>query len=141
MVYQYQEQTNTQTNTNATRKAFKDFFKSQEVKEKLDKVRLNKEYVKMEDMYDRPIILFTFEDVREESQFNGQIEDFTRLYFEFADDEEHIRHSCRTQSKGLIQPLHAVGKEALESENGVFTMVCMRKEGAKTILWFEGIDN
>lgn len=135
MVYQYQEE-----GEQTAKRSLSEIFKDKAVQQRYEKVQLNKEYIKMEQAYNRPITLLSYEDCEEESKYHqGQIEKFTRIYFYFSDDEEKIKHSARTQAVSLIEPLHAIGNDMLKAEGGVPTMICMRREGIKIISWFDGI--
>ena len=97
------------------------------------------QFVRMEDVYDRPITILSFEVNQEKSKFTGQLEDFCRINFYFSDDDAHTLRQCRTQSASLIRTLNAIGNERLEEYEGVPTMILMKKDGAKTILSFDGI--
>jgi hypothetical protein len=95
----------------------------------------------MEDLYDRPITITSFKIVKEPSQYRDEVQDFTRIFFYYSDDSERIPHQCRTQSASLTKVLESIGNDMIERENGVSTMVCMERKGAKTRLWFDGLSD
>ena len=97
------------------------------------------QFVKMEEVYDRPITILSFELNQEKSKFTGQMEEFCRINFYYSDDEAKVLRQCRTQSSTLIRVLNAVGNDRIAEYDGIPTMIEMKREGAKTILSFNGI--
>ena len=132
------------TNTEKTKQkpvTIADLFKSSEVQK--DYIEQNKDrgmFVRMEDVYDRPIAVLSYKIVQEKSQFKNEDEDFTRIKFRYLDDNPDMTYECRTQSKALTRVLEAIGNERLSAiPEGLNTMICMKKKGANTILWFDGV--
>lgn len=119
-----------------------ELFKTPEVQK--DYAEQNKDkglFSKMEDVYDRPIAVISYKITEEKSQFRDGSEQFTRIKFRFLDEEPDVIRECRTQSKNLTRVLEAIGNDRLSTfENGLNTMICMKKRGTNTILWFSGIE-
>ena len=137
------DNTNTQTDGKVNKpQTIADLFKTAEVQKNYQEQNKDKGlFAKMEDVYDRPIAVMSFKVTQEKSQFREGTEEFTRIKFRYLDDNPEVIHECRTQSKGLIRVLEAIGNERLEAiEGGLSTMICMKKKGANTILWFDGIE-
>ena len=115
-------------------------FKTDTAQAKYKELNKDKEYVRMEDLYDRPITITSYKITKEQSQYREEMQDFTRINFYFSDDEQKTSHQCRTQSSSLTKVLESVGNENIEAQGGVPTMICMEKKGAKTILYFAGCE-
>lgn len=115
-----------------------DIFQTEEVKNAYQKLRQGK-YVKMDDVIDRPIIVKGFTIANEMSSYTNEEQEFMRIQFVFADEPDE-EHECRTQSKKLMDTLRAVGIERITEAGGFYTMICQRREGAKTFIWFDGIE-
>ena len=133
---------NTQTDGKIKPTTIADLFKSPDVQK--DYAEQNKDkglFVRMEDVYDRPIAVLSYKIAQEKSQFKNENEDFTRIRFRYLDENPDVIFECRTQSKTLTRVLEAIGNERLSSiPEGLNTMICMKKKGANTILWFEGVE-
>lgn len=125
----------------APKKSLSDLFKTDEVQQRHKELTKDKEYVKMEDVYDRPITIVSYSIAKEKSKFREEEQEFTRINFYFSDDEKKIKHQCRTQSASLTAVLQAVGNETITQQDGVPTMICMEKKGAKTVLYFAGLED
>ena len=131
------------SNVESTAKAkpnLADLFKSPEAqKNYAEQHKGEPVFVKMEDIYDMPISIMSYSIATEKSKFSGNQETFCRINFYFTDDESKTLRQCRTQSSSLMNALTAIGNEKLQEYDGVPTMILMKKDGAKTILSFDGI--
>lgn len=117
-----------------------DLFKNnEEVRKTYEKARFGK-YVKMEEVIERPIAIHGYTIAMEQSSYTGEDQEFMRIQFTFCDEDDNEEHECRTQSRKLMDTLRAVGNERIEEAGGFYTMICQRKEGAKTFLWFDGVE-
>ena len=134
--------TTTQTTGSNPKPNLAELFKSPEVQEDYRVLASKKEKQGMELVYDRPITITSFEETTEEVTFGGtkQPKDFTKIHFYYSDDENKTPHYCLTQALSLKNALQAIGNERLKEYDGIPTMICVKQNGAKKNVYFDGID-
>ena len=131
-------------NTGTERKPnLAELFNTPEVQKDYQELASRKERQSMENVYDRPIVVLSFDTVDEKTNFGGkdEIKTFTRIHFKYLEDPESLDHYCLTQAIGLKTALESIGNDRLKQFGGVNTMICKKQYGAKKSIYFDGLEN